>query len=360
LPSPPADSRFDMIVARVTNGVPAITTVSGTSSATNPTFPKSRSVLTGGFSPSLHIDLNTDVVLAAIYRTGASTVTNARIADKRVLQASSIALQGIGYPSAATGYGTGNLYFKNDTEDVAGDTTSGVYVKLASGEWIELAKNIGLHLPIGAMVEWPTSASVPDGFLEPIGQALATDAYPSLFAVYGYQHGGSEGTFNLPDYRDVVKRGTSTGALAGTLVSGSADTTTLTLANLAPHTHANTHTHSYSHSHSIVHGHTGSFSGTATGGSHTHSYSRVSSNNGASATGGYAFYNNVYSAQTGGASHTHSVSGSVSIGTYSGSTTSQSSSITSTSTDPTGSAGSAEPFSRIPAAKHVRNIIRVS
>ena len=359
LPAAPADSRFDLIVARVSGGAATLATISGSNSSTNPTYPKSRSVLTGGYSPSLHVDLNSDVVIAAIFRSGGSTITTSRIADKRVLQHSGIPLQGTAVPTTE-GFGTGNLYFKNDTT-VDDGTASGVYVRLATGDWVGVARDIGYHLPIGAMVWWPTAATVPTNFIEPLGNALSVDTYPVLFALYGYEHGGSGSTFNLPNFANFFLRATNNGTLVGDQVADSSDTTTLTTANLAPHTHGNSHGHNYTHSHGIAHSHTASTFVSIGSDTHTHTYSRPSSNNGASATGGYSFYNNVTSSQTGGSSHSHSASASTSVSASYDNTSSQSNSTTgAASPSTTDSTGSGTSFSRIPAAKHSRLIIRVA
>lgn len=389
LPSAPIDSRFDLIVARVTAGVASLVTISGVNSATNPTFPKSRNVLTAAFNSANHVDLDTDVVIAAIYRTGSSVITTSRIMDKRAMQSSGIVIQGTAVPDGAVGTGPGNLYFKSNTVDGDG-TDSGVYVRLASGSWIGLAKDVGLHLPIGAMVQWPTAGNVPDNFAEAVGSSLSVSAYPTLFGIYGYEHGGSGGTFLLPDYRDVHLRGTATLGLVGDSLG--ADSVTLSEAQLPPHTHSNAHTHSYAHTHDITHIHAAT---TSSGGGHEHTPGSlaVTGNAGLNPAlrvptygdvginpvyitgyiapggsipptfaGGMVLQHTNYALITSGATsyapaHTHPVS----VVAHSGSTTSQSTS-TSGAASPavTGSIGGGSPVSLIPASKYVRHIIRVS
>jgi microcystin-dependent protein len=388
LPAAPADNRFDLIIARVTAGVAALVTISGTNSATNPTFPKSRNVITGTFNAAQHVDLDTDVVIAAIYRTGSGTITTSRILDKRAMLSSGIVLQGTSAPNSGVGTGAGNLYFKSNTAVTEG-TASGVYVRLASGDWVGLAKDVGLHVPIGAMVEWPTAAAVPANFAEPLGQGLSTTTYATLFSIYGYEHGGSGSTFLMPNYNGVYKRGTSSTALVGDAFGN--DTVTLATNQLPPHTHPNPHSHTYAHTHGIDHGHTAT---TSPAGAHSHgpgtftvngnaglnpalrvpTYSDVGINpvyiTGYIAPGGSVpptFAGGMVLQHTDAAlvtsgltspenAHTHPVA----VVSHSGSTVSQSASTTPADVTPTGETGGGLPVSLLPASRYVRNIIRVS
>jgi hypothetical protein len=68
---------FDVIVARVSGGVVTCFAVSG-SQTTNPRFPSA-----GTPGSSTVVDLDTEVVLAAVWRTGAGVIPN-EIVDKRV------------------------------------------------------------------------------------------------------------------------------------------------------------------------------------------------------------------------------------------------------------------------------------
>lgn len=262
MPTAPADNRFDIVVARVSGGTATITAVKGDDSATNPSYPKSASVLIGAPSSTINVDFSTDVVLAAVYRSGSSTITGSRIVDKRVTVTTSIPDQGASVPATGYGSGTGSLYYKTGTPS---GTASGVYLKTDTGPWIELAQNVGAHLPIGAACLWPSTSAVPSGCVEANGQLLSTSAYPALFAVYSYTHGGSGGTFGVPNYNNLFVRGTTNTSAVGTSVG--ADSVTLSEANLPTHSHGMTHTHTLSHTHEYTHGHT-SVSDTA--GSHTH------------------------------------------------------------------------------------------
>ncbi|MDT8900411.1 phage tail protein [Anaeroselena agilis] len=64
-------------------------------------------------------------------------------------------------------------------------------------------------VPIGGIIPWTTSASIPTGYLECNGQALSRTVYSELFAVIGTNYGAGDGstTFNLPDLRGEFLRG---------------------------------------------------------------------------------------------------------------------------------------------------------
>lgn len=262
LPTAPADKRFDIIVARVSGGVASLVAVQGANSATNPEFPKSASVITGAPSPTTNVNFATDVVLAAVYRNGSSTVTTSRITDKRVTVTSGISDQGASAPATSYGSGPGALYYKTGTPS---GTSSGVYVKTTTGDWIELAQNVGPHVPIGGAILWPSTSAVPSRFVEANGQGLSTTAYSALFAQYGYTHGGAGGTFNVPNYNNLYIRGTTNTSAVGTTVG--ADSVTLTTNQLPAHYHTMDHTHGIAHTHNIDHSHGAT---TGSGGSHSH------------------------------------------------------------------------------------------
>ena len=150
LPIAPADNRFDLVIARVSGGTATLVVIPGANSATNPTLPKSRAVV-NSFDPAAHIDLNTDVVLAALYRTGSGVVTASRITDKRTMLSSSIRDQGTGAPAPGRAdTGTGSMYYQKDS------VNSGVWVQKTDGTWIEIAQNFGSSLPMAAMISFAT------------------------------------------------------------------------------------------------------------------------------------------------------------------------------------------------------------
>jgi len=100
------------------------------------------------------------------------------------------------------------------------------------------------------------SAFIPTGWLSCDGSAVSRITYAPLFAALGVTYGSGDGstTFNLPDLRDRVPVGTSTGSLNGRPsiqvlgAVGGEETHILTINELAPHEHAISdpgHTHAY-------------------------------------------------------------------------------------------------------------------
>jgi microcystin-dependent protein len=75
---------------------------------------------------------------------------------------------------------------------------------------------------------------LPLGFLFCDGSSLSQSAFARLFAVIGTSYGGTGSTFNLPDTRSQMLRGSATMASS----SGGSDTSSVLLANLANHNHA--------------------------------------------------------------------------------------------------------------------------
>lgn len=55
--------------------------------------------------------------------------------------------------------------------------------------------------PIGTMFDWPTTTSLPTGFLLANGNAVSRTSYADLFALIGTTYGSGDGstTFNLPN-----------------------------------------------------------------------------------------------------------------------------------------------------------------
>lgn len=264
LPTAPINNRFDLIIARAAGSSASVITLTGVDSASNPKFPQSRTVA-GVFVSSLNYDPDTDVVLAAVYRVGATGITSHNIIDKRCLGKTVVTNQGSSTP--ATTATSGSLYYR--TTPASDQTKSGVFVGTTAGAWVELAAqptSAGPFMPVGAVVGWPSSTAVPTGYLEASGQSLSTSAYSDLFAVYGYTHGGSGALFTLPNYNEMILRGTTSTVLVTSAVTGS-DTITLTTNNLPSHAHTITdvghnhaqdpHTHTQQpHSHALNNGNT--------------------------------------------------------------------------------------------------------
>jgi len=119
----------------------------------------------------------------------------------------------------------------------------------ASGTSADMTARV---FPVGGIIPWPT-ATAPTGWLLAYGQAVSRTTYAELFAVYGTTYGSGDGstTFNVPDYRgrspfgkddmggSAASRLTSSFGLDGATLGavGGAQSTTLSEANLASHTH---------------------------------------------------------------------------------------------------------------------------
>lgn len=283
LATAPTNNRFDLVVARLSGGSITLVTVKGTDSTSNPTYPPSASRLTSvaGRDVTTYIDPTTDVVLAAVWRSGSTTVTTGHIVDKRVMIKSNIPYQSTGTPSSGLG-ATGDLYFKST---LSVTDSSGVYVK-RSGAWTELAAvPIDPGVPVGTIIMWPVSAAPNTSvWAECDGSAVSrTGTYTTLFGVLGTTYGSGDGstTFNLPDFRGHFLSGLpATGRALATRYGASGNSVTITESNLPSHTHslstgsissADAHTHSISHDHAAATTNAGSSN-------HTHTFSGTTGN----------------------------------------------------------------------------------
>lgn len=137
-------------------------------------------------------------------------------------------------------------------------------------------------IPLGGAIPFFGTTAPNSSFAMPYGQAISRTTYSTLFTIFSTTFGVGDGstTFNVPDLRGRVVAGKDNmgGSTAGQLTStyfGSAATTlgntggyeshTLTTAQLASHTHANSltdpgHAHSYTDSGGGTHS-AGGFSG---------------------------------------------------------------------------------------------------
>lgn len=271
LPTPPGTSnyRFDLIVVRVdsTSGTSTILVISGDPSNTNPVYPQTIERVSGIVNPSKHIDTNTDIILAAVYRDSAAAISNKYIVDKRINTQSTTIGRGNDAPTNDFGV-DGDFYYKNSY----GSTGSGVYVKRDS-EWVELLlqANSATTNPVGAIIMWP-GASNPapsTGWKECNGQALLIDQYQELYAVIGtsYNTGGESGQFRLPNLQNKFVYG---GDSTNVSNSGGNSQVLISINNLPSHSHGlNNHTHPVGdHAHTMAHTHTGT---TVGAGAHDHS-----------------------------------------------------------------------------------------
>lgn len=136
LPTAPTFTRFDLVIARLSSGSVTLTVISGNDDGTNPQFPYTYNTTTA-YSESTHVNTDSDVVLASLWRSGSATVTSQCITDKRVMLSSSVFSQGTTAPDSGDG-SVGSLYYKTDVADNSSE--SGLYVKNGAGEWVELAQ----------------------------------------------------------------------------------------------------------------------------------------------------------------------------------------------------------------------------
>lgn len=252
LPTVPSNSRFDIIVGRLTGGSLVLTAITGPDSASNPSFPPTPDRMTTvvGVPLTTYINPTTDVILAAIFRSGAASITRAHIVDKRVNVASTT-LRGDIVPSNEFG-NNGDLYYKSNLSGPAG-----LYAKIAD-TWIPLTGVTpepeteeeppsvpivlpGGGVPVGTVITWVGSTS-PDSTMwaECTGQAVArVGSYETLFSVLGTAYGTGDGstTFNLPDFRGHFLMGLPAGRTLGTAYGAQNNQINLTFAQMPPHDH---------------------------------------------------------------------------------------------------------------------------
>ena len=107
----------------------------------------------------------------------------------------------------------------------------------------------GRMVPPGGLLFMPTPGA-PAGYLVADGASIPVATYPNLFAVIGYDYGGSGPNFNLPDFRGLGIAGAGLGTALPGLTNhalGSfhgSETHVLSVAELATHTHLqDAHTH---------------------------------------------------------------------------------------------------------------------
>lgn len=268
LPAVPSNNRFDLVVARLSAGVASITVISGPDSASNPTYPPTPSRMTStiGVPTNTYINPDTDVVLAAVYRPGASTITSAHIVDKRVNVPNTTSLRGDVAPPSALGQ-NGDFYYKTSVSGSAG-----IYVKI-DGSWTQLGlggSSGGSGVPIGTVITW-ISAQHPgiSEWVECNGDLKnRTGDFGDLFSLIGDAYGAGDGstTFALPDFRGVYLRGLPTsGETLGTPTPYGQDTHQITTSQLPVHNHG---AGTLAAALNGAHNHPGSSA--TTGGSHQH------------------------------------------------------------------------------------------
>lgn len=228
-------SRFDVVLARLTGGSVSVVVIPGAESATNPTLPRSRSVLAAdvGFNSSIHVDPATDVLLATVYKVGAANLSAANIVDKRIISGATTTWSDTSIPTDATVGKVGDTVIR--------ESTGAVYMKVKSAGvdlWSEITQTFSIAdyvLPVGAIFAWagpsgdpPNSVLLGDArFLPCDGRSLSVASYPVLYDVVGTTYGGASvngvvTSFKIPDITgSTAISGVSRGNADYGVVSGS-------------------------------------------------------------------------------------------------------------------------------------------
>ena len=105
---------------------------------------------------------------------------------------------------------------------------------------IKLDGTAGGIIPTGGIIMWSGAANaIPTGFVLCNGDAISRSTYATLFTTMGTVHGAGDGssTFNLPDLRNRFIVGAGSGSNYNVSDTGGADSVTLTVDQIPPHTH---------------------------------------------------------------------------------------------------------------------------
>ena len=258
--------RFDLVVARLISGSVSVVFITGTLDATNPTLPRSTTVVESGGSTLNTYNPTTDALIASIYLPASTTLDTSanlgNITDKRIINARPVTYTAASAPTATS-------------KDVVGDMViygDDAYIRMTSA-WIKMGESTDVEqakIPIGGMFAFAgtaTTAASPNSayYLECNGQGLSTTTYASLFSAIGYSFPNpangiypTSGNFFLPN---LVGDMGVVGALGGTITTSrttGSSTVTLDISKLPQHNHTGTVN-------------VGSASGTPTGLGHSHS-----------------------------------------------------------------------------------------
>ncbi|WP_441258999.1 tail fiber protein [Bradyrhizobium sp. 521_C7_N1_3] len=141
---------------------------------------------------------------------------------------------------------------------IAGGVYSAVYFNSGNNWRLKDFYQLPFTVPIGGMIDYFGTTAPSSNFVFPFGQAISRTQYATCFALFGTTYGTGDGTttFNIPDIRGRVVAGKDdmggsaanrltasvTGVPNGAVLGGVGGTQdhTLTTAQLASHSHANT------------------------------------------------------------------------------------------------------------------------
>ena len=259
--------RFDLVVARLTSGSVSVVFITGTLDATNPTLPRSTTVVESGGSTANTYNPTTDALIASIYLPASSTLDTSanlgNIVDKRIINARPVTYTAASIPTVTS-------------KDVVGDMVifgEDAYIRMTSS-WIKMGESTDVEqakIPIGGMFAFAGSAATsasPNSayYLECNGQGLSTTTYASLFSAIGYSFPNpgtgtypTSGNFYLPNLvGDMGVVGAIGTSITSSRTTGSSTSTaTLDITKLPQHNHTGTAT-------------IGTVSGTLGGLDHTH------------------------------------------------------------------------------------------
>lgn len=93
-------------------------------------------------------------------------------------------------------------------------------------------------VPVGALTQFAGSAA-PAGYLLCQGQSVSTSTYPRLFAVIGYQYGGTGSSFTVPNLKGRIPVGLDSAQTEFDVLgeTGGAKTHTLSSSEMPTHSH---------------------------------------------------------------------------------------------------------------------------
>lgn len=235
-PTVSPSSRFDAVVARKSGATVSVVIVTGTNSSTNPTLPKSRSVLAtdGLFNSTYNFDPATDVLLSTVY-VDAGTVQSSYVVDKRIVSSQPVTREGTGVPTSQSYDVTGDIVVYSGT----------IYIRMDDGTWDTVPTSTDLGnaaVPVGAMFPWPGKGNPDSTYYKACnGQSLSKSAYPTLYsllkgAAATSPYGEDASTFNLPDLIN-TSRTVMGGSQSQSGTTGGSDSVTLTAYNIPRHKH---------------------------------------------------------------------------------------------------------------------------